>query len=794
MENFLNLLGEKVLVIDGAMGTLLSDKGFENILPEEVLLIDYNAVRKIHNDYVKAGADIVITDTFGANRSKLSEFTLEKEQKKIVHLAVKAAREATDGIAYVAGSIGPIGRFLPPFGELKNKEAFSFFKELAYLLIKEGVDLIIIETMTDLKELKTACRAVRNVSEEVPVIAQMSFDQNERAVTGTSVETFIDTVESFNLSGIGSNCGRGLSDMLKVSKKFSENSILPFTIQPNAGIPKVRDSVLEYPSTPKEMADYSRLFYENGASIIGSCCGSTPEHTRKIAEAVKGKRVIRRNIKKNIAIMTSRTESIHIGDVEGFVVIGERINPSGKKSITREIKNGKLSSVKREATRQVNAGAQALDVNISIGSPEMEKELMRKVIMSIENTENVPLLIDSEFVEVVEAGLEVYSGRTFINSITGEEEKIDKLMPLAEKYGAGFIALLIDENGVHESHVKRLKILEKILKKVELYGLTRRDIIVDPVVLTVASSQNSVFEILKTIEIVKEDFKLPTVMGLSNISYGLPGRKLVNRSFLSMAMAYGLDCAILDPLDMVLMEEIRAAEFLTGRDKDGNRYISLFKGPKIKEEREKTAAKHTLYEMILYGEKEKLKVETEKILEDKKPIEVIENILIKAMNEVGDRYDKGVYFLPQVMASAEVVKESFNIIKSRFGSGNYKKGKIVIATVKGDVHDIGKNIVKIILLSYGYEVIDLGKNVPKEVIYESVIENGPDFIALSALLTPSLLSMKETIEYIREKIDFPPVIIIGGAVVDEDFAKEINTYYGKNAISAGKLVDNLMRQ
>lgn len=792
MEKIENITGKRVLIADGAMGTLLVDMGYDDMSPEEVLLKDYRIIRDIHRDYTEAGADIVITDTFGASRIKLSEFSLQDRQEKIIHLAVKAAREGSKGKAYVAGSIGPAGSFLLPFGELKEKDAYQAFRKQAELLVREEVDLIIIETMTDMKELKLALRAVKKVSRKIPVIIQMSFDSDLRTVTGTPVKTFIDTFSSFNVLALGANCGRGLKEMKEVSDEFKEHSALPFSVQPNAGIPRVIRGKVEYPSSPGEMADYAEKFYYQGASIIGSCCGSTPSHTREIAARVKGRKIKKNTLEEKRTVITSRTESVYIGSGMDFVMVGERINPTGKSVMTRDLKRGVLSSVKKEARNQVEAGAHILDVNISVGAPDRESSMMKKAVRALENTVNVPLLIDSPFIRVIESGLKVCSARSFINSITGEEDKMVKLLELAEEYGAGFIALLIDEQGVPDDYRTRIKILEKILEKSEEMGFDSKDMLIDPGVTTVATSSVAIKDILKTIEIVKNKYNLSTIIGLSNISHGLPRRKLINRAFLSMAVSAGLDSAILDPLDSDLREELRADELLAGRDRKGSRYIEKFRSFREREETHEMKESHSLYDMIIKGEKEGLKEETEKLMNEMKYMEIINDVLVKAIREVGEKYNNGEYFLPQVMSSAHVVENAFELIKKRFKDNSGGKGDIVLATVKGDVHDIGKNIVKTIFTSHGYSIIDLGKDVPVEIIFESVKKNRPIFVGLSALLTPSLVAVRDTVEYIRSRMETPPFIMVGGAVVDEEFASEIDVYYAEDALSGVSLIEEVL--
>ena len=812
MDDFLSVLHSgRVLVADGAIGTVLAERGYAGVLPEEVLLIDPDTVYSVHADYARAGARMLTTDTFGANRLKLAEFGIADRQEEIVARAVRAAREAASehsGV-FVAGSIGPLGSFMMPFGTVDWPEALDNFGEVARLLVEEGVDLVVVETMTDLRELRAATMAVRRISPDIPMILQMSFDSGERTVTGTPIEVFVRTAEALGPQAIGSNCGTALENMESVARGLGRLSRLPFSVQPNAGVPRIENGRTVFPATPEQMAATARSLAASGATVVGSCCGSTPAHTRAIAEAVGDTSITpgSGSVEDGPALTAcSRTSSVSFGRGFPFVPVGERINPSGRKRLTRELRAGKLSMIKRLASRQVEAGAMALDINLGIGDEASEREMMPRVIRALGNSVSVPLLIDSPFASVVEAGLEECACRPIINSVSGNPSSLEAILPLARRYGASVVALLMDDTGIRESSVDRLAILDRILEAVLASGLGMGSVIVDPVVLPLISTERASRETFRVIEAVRDDYGLPTIIGLSNISFGLPARSLINRSYLTMAIDAGVDAAILNPLDDELMRGISAAEVISGRDADGVRFVSLNSdGPP--EDPGATAARADeaapgLREMIIQGNSEEAEEAVLRLLQESaSPMDLVDDVLIPAIRQVGDWYEEGRIYLPHLIASADAVQRAFDSLRSALeresspgepsGPAVRTRGVVMLATVEGDVHDIGKNIIRTVLGAHGYRVIDLGKNVGRDRILDMILRESPGFLGLSALLTPSLVSMRQTIDFLREKLDSPPVILVGGAVVTPGFAEEAGVLYAGDAIEAARVLDDL---
>lgn len=788
MKRLENILKDRVLVSDGAMGTMLQSAGLPpGGCPDELNISRPEVVQNIHRAYVEAGAGIVTTNTFGGNLIRLRQFGLQDKVEAINTKGVELARRGSGGKAFVAGSIGPTGAMLEPFGELTFDEAYRIFLQQAQILARAGCDLLMIETMTDLKELKAAVLACKDAP-TLPICAQLSFEEGGRTITGTDARTVAVYLSSLGVSILGSNCGSSLSNMEKIIETMGEEVSTPIIAQPNAGIPEIINGKPVYRLDPGEMAKVALRLVQFGANIVGSCCGSTPEHTKEISRSLRGVKPTERKLLRGAKI-TSRTETAYLGGGHPFLLVGERINPTGRAQLRDELKKGELTLLRKEAVEQVKGGAGALDVNLS-GPGIEEARLMARAIEELQNLIDVPLFIDSPNLKVVEAGLRAYVGKSVVNSVTGERKRLEEILPLVRRYGASVVAISLDEKGVGKTPEERLKVARKILEVAKDHGLSEEDLIFDPVVLTVASSQELVPTTLRTIGLLKETLGVTTIAGVSNISHGLPRRPLLNRFFLQTAIGAGLDSGIADPCDEGIWEAVRAGELLVGRDREGRRYVSFFGTPK----EEKKVEKASLYQDIVLGTTGALKDRADELMRGgRDPLSIIEETIVPALREVGDRFEKGEYFLPQVISSARAAEEAISYLKPLIGrEGEGGRGRVVIATVKGDIHDIGKNLVTTMLRSYNYEVIDLGKDVESNLIVDTAIREKADIVALSALMTTTMVKMEE-VAHLLKRASFEGRLLVGGAVLTQDFAQKIEATYGRDALQAVEVVETLLR-
>ena len=795
-------LEKEVLLLDGAMGTRLQEAGLgTDTAPEAWNLERPEIIRKIHSDYLAAGSQIVQTNTFGANRLKLSDYGLEKKVNEINKQAVKLAQEVGRD-NYIAGSVGPFGKFLTPVGNITFEEAVDIFKEQISALVEAGVDLISLETMSSLKELKAAVVAAKEVTEEVPVITQMTFNQNLRTLSGTTPQVAAVVLDALGADIIGANCSLGPEGLLKIVQELNQVTDKPLIVQPNAGLPKVVDGETVYPETPSEMVTYIEKFIEEGVRIVGGCCGTTPEHIKAFAQQLDG---VNPKLSKSIKKfrLASRSELVELSDQDESLLIGERINPSGREKLTEELKNGKLNITQQEISDQVAAGARVLDINVG-GAGIDEVEMMQKVVEKVQNTTQVPVAIDTTDPEVLEAGLKSFAGKALINSVTGEQESLDRVLPVAKKYGASLICLTLDEDGIPSTAKGRLEVAKKIKEEAVEYGIAPENLLIDTLVLTASTKQEEVVETLKAIKLVKEELGLKTVLGVSNVSYGLPSKPLLNRTFLAMALGYGLDAYIVDPLDEDLQQTISAADLLTNRDQNAKNYIADLdpnqkdgtqdkKVKSIVKEDENTSLGR-IEEAVLKGQKEDIVALIKDVLEDYSPEKIMNQALIPGIKAVGEKYESGEYFLPQLMAAAESMQEGFKYLKDQleFDAETSSAGKVLLATVKGDVHDIGKNIVKVVLENHGFEVLDLGKDVPAEEIIAEAKANEVDVIGLSALMTTTMLEMERVVELLAKE-ELAIKVILGGAVVDQDYANNIGADgYAADAITAVRKIEEIL--
>jgi 5-methyltetrahydrofolate--homocysteine methyltransferase len=789
-------LEDRILVLDGAMGTRLISMGVRIDTIADVLNIENpEPVKEVITSYLSAGADIIRTNTFNTIRPKLANFGLENRLGDIARAAVNLTRSIIGDRAYLAVSIGPTGEVLYPFGSATFDEIYEYYYEIGRIYEDEGVDIFWLETFSDLYELKTAIIAIRDVSKR-PLVALMTFDENMRSTFGTTPQIMAVTISGFDVDAIGANCSIGTSGILNVIAEMRDFTDLPLVAQPNAGIPKKVNEQITYPERPEEMSSYTKRFIENGVRIVGACCGSTEFHIREIKREVLSIPAVQ-PLKRRVLnlYLTSRSNLVEIGLNRQPVIIGERLNPTNKRNLSEGILKRDYQEFIKEAKAQLESGAEVLDVNAGVAGVN-EAESLPEIIRAVIKEKDVPFSIDTSNDEALTKAIKIISGRGLINSVR-LDNSLQNRLSLAKRFGAAVIALTMDEKGIPESASERIKIAEKILSEALKYGISERDILFDFLTLSVATSPDQMNETIRSIEEFRKR-GLFTVLGVSNISYGLPARSYINSAFLTLAIRAGLSAAIIDPTDKNVFSSLIAASALCGYDRNFSRYIELstrLKKGAGSESSEYVSPLLKLSNSIIAGERTKSLEYTKALLDkgvDYKRI--ISEGILKAMKEVGLRFKANLIFLPQVMLSAEAAQLSFDEIMKRVGKSAdlEKKGKIIIATVAGDVHDLGKNLVAAVLRNSGFDVIDLGKNVKSDVIVEAAKTNGADIVALSALMTTTMGHMKEVVELLKEnRIDIP--VMIGGAVVSESYAREIGAYYGQDAIEAVSIAESIIR-
>lgn len=785
----------QLILFDGAMGTMLQHYGMKGgELPERYNIEKKDIIRQIHLDYLEAGAEVLSTNTFGANSHKLKDTGLEVNDVigEAVAIAKSAIKESGKD-AYVALDIGPIGQLMEPMGTLSFDQAYDLVKEEVLAGQKAGCDLVLLETMTDIYELKAAILAIKENS-DLPILATMTFEANGRTLTGTDPETMVNILEGLGVDALGMNCSLGPVESKVILADILRYASIPVMIQPNAGLPEIRNRETVYSITEDEFVAVALEFAGDGVTIIGGCCGTTPSYIKKITAALSGKNVVKRQTVKKTKI-SSPVSTLTIG--EDFVIIGERINPTGKKKLKEALLENNLGYIVDEAIQQEKAGAHALDVNV--GLPKIDEPVkIVEVIKLIQEISNLPLQIDSADVKALEMGCRYYNGKPLINSVNGKLESMEAVFPVARKYGAAVIALTLDETGIPDTAMERFKIAEKIMNKAAEYGIPREDIIVDTLVLTVSAQQKEVMETVKTLAMVKEKLGMKTSLGVSNVSFGLPSRPLINSTFLTMAMTMGLDVAIINPMSKEMMDAISAFRVLANLDKEAEDFIGKYSESALAERasQDKPLSEYSLQDIIIGGLKDKSADKTRELLSNRQPLDIVNEDIMPALNIVGDGFEKGKVFLPQLIQSAETVKASFVVIKEALtasGAVDTKKGKVILATVQGDIHDIGKNIVKVLMENYGFEVIDLGKDVPPEKIIATARDEKVDLIGLSALMTTTVKSMEETIIKLRESGVTVPVMV-GGAVLTVEYAGMIGAdYYGKDAKEAVSIANEVVK-
>ena len=771
------------LLFDGAMGTMLDKYGIKRgELPEIYNILHPEIIEKIHNDYIDAGSDVITTNTFGANRHKLKN--LQYTVSEIVGSAVKIARKAA-GDRLVALDIGPIGQLMEPLGMLSFDDAYETFAEQIKIGASEGADIILIETMTDIYEAKIAILAAKENS-TLPIICTMSYQSDGRTLTGTDPITMVNVLQALGVDAIGVNCSLGPNEMLPIVTELLKYSRVPVIVQPNAGLPKLKNRQTVFNVEAHEFAEYAKLMAEMGVTILGGCCGTTSEHIKAIKNVLKNLEPVKRNVQK-ITAVSSSSLTVVLG--EDIKIIGERINPTGKKKLKEALKNNNMDYILTEAINQRDAGADILDVNV--GLPEIdEREVMIQVIKELQSVVNLPLQVDSVRPDVIEAAVRIYNGKPLINSVNGKEEVMESIFPIVKKYGACVIGLTLDDSGIPSKAEDRLKIAEKIVRRAEEYGIDRADIIIDCLVLTASAQQSEVKETIRAVELVKATLGVKTTLGVSNVSFGLPQREILNRTFLAAALTAGLDAPILNPLSANMISTVNAFNVLWNNDINSKKYINAYSSFEEKTITKEVVKNRDLNKIIIDGLKEEAKELTVELLKTMSEMEIVNKYLIPSLDIVGKKYESGEIFLPQLLQSAETVKKAFEVIKESLllSTGTkLSKGTIALATVKGDIHDIGKNIVKILLENYGFEVIDLGKDVHENDVVNAVKSGNIKLVGLSALMTTTVRSMQETIEALREN-NLDCTVFVGGAVLNEEYAEMIGAdYYAKDATESVKI-------
>ncbi len=789
--------------LDGATGSNLMAAGMPmGCCPETWILEHAGVLFELQRAYVEAGTDILYAPTFTANRIKLEEYGLQDQVEEINMALVELSRQAADGKALVAGDLTMCGKQLYPMGDLEFEELVEVYKEQIRAIEKAGVDLYVVETMMSLQESRAALIALKETTEK-PVMVSMTYNEDGRTLYGTDPVTAIVVLQSLGADAVGLNCSTGPEGMIPLIQQMAEVAQVPILAKPNAGMPELEDGVTVYRMGPEEFAETAKELVEAGASILGGCCGTTPAHIRALVDAV-GKMEVSKRSSEPQRILTSERKSVKI-ELEGsFLVIGERINPTGKKKLQAELKEGNLDLVRTMAREQEENGASILDINMGMNGID-EKAMMLEVVQEVASIVDCPLCIDSSHVDIIEAALRIYPGRALINSISLESEKFEKLIPIAKKYGAMFILLPLSDAGLPKDAKEKHQIIHKITDAALEAGMKKEDIVVDGLVATVGANPNAALECYETIAYCKDSLGLATVCGLSNISFGLPERTYVNAAFLTMAIAKGLTMAIANPSQQLLMNAAFASDMLLHKKGGDLRYIQHVNhiefqktdGTSLKKEAAGSSGQEhsPVFEAVLQGSKGSILKEVDLALEEGiKPSAIIDEHLIPAINEVGTLFDKKIYFLPQLISSAQTMEQAINYLEPMLEQDRdgEQKATIVMATVEGDIHDIGKNLVVLMLKNYGYHVVDLGKDVAADRILDAAFAEHAQIIGLSALMTTTMMRMKDVVDLAKEK-GYKGKIIVGGAVITPSFAEEIGADgYSTDAADCVKLVGRLL--
>jgi len=826
-QEFLDLIKSKIAIVDGATGSNLQMRGMPvGVCPDLWILENPQVLINLQSEFLQAGSDILFAPTFTANRIKLKEYGLSERIEEINQGLVELSKEAVKAYqkntgnkrkVYIAADLTMTGEQVYPVGTMTFEELVEVYKEQLHYILPTGVDLVVVETMMSLQECRAALLAIKETC-DLPVIISLTFNENKRTLYGTDPKTAVIVLQSMGADALGVNCSTGPDKMLEIVREMKQYAYVPIMAKPNAGIPMLVEGKTVFPMEAVEFASDMEKLVEAGANIIGGCCGTTPLHIKLMVDNVLKKKPNPIS-KEHIRALTTEQGTVEIPLDGRFMIVGERINPTGKKALQGQLREGDMTMVTEMAAEQAELGADILDVNMGMNGID-EKEVMLQAMTAALNAAKIPLCIDSSHVSVIEAALRQYPGRALINSISLEKEKFEKLIPIAKKYGAMFILLPLSERGLPKDIEEKKQIIHTILDRAHELGLTKEDIIVDGLVNTVGANKNAAVEALQTIRYCREELGLATIVGLSNISYGLPERQFINSTFLSFAIQAGLTMAIANPSQDLLVNTALAADLLRTVEEAPERYIERatrrpmtitagaeeVKTANAKKEATVTdrlelatsqalEVKKAVFDAVVKGNKKNIIALVEKELANQTvPAELIEQTLIPAINEVGRLYDRQIYFLPQLISGAEAMKLAIDYLEPKLQKDgqDMSKGTIVIATVKGDIHDIGKNLVTLMLKNYGYKVIDLGKDVPSEKIIQVAKEENANIIALSALMTTTMVEMKRVVQLAKE-YEVKAKIIIGGAVITDSYAFEIGADgYSPDAQSAVTLVKRII--
>ena len=809
---FREMIESRIVILDGATGSNLQRAGMPTgVCPEQWILEHPQVLIDLQRAYVEAGTDIVYAPTFTASRIKLEEYGLEDRLEQMNRDLVALSKEAVaDSGALVAGDLTMTGKQLAPIGDLPFETLIGVYKEQASVLADAGVDLFVVETMMSLQETRAALIAIREVC-DLPIMASLTYESDGRTLYGTDAKTAMVVLQSLGADAVGLNCSTGPAEMVSAVEQMREIANIPVLAKPNAGLPELEDGETVYRMTPEEFATAGATLVEAGASIVGGCCGTTPAHIKALADAVKPLAVPEICTEKKRLLATERSV-LEINLDGNFLVVGERINPTGKKALQAELREGSLDLVCRMAAEQEENGAAILDVNMGMNGID-EKEMMLAAIEELTTASSLPLCLDSSNVDVLEAALRLYPGRALVNSVSLEQVKIERLLPIVAKYGAMFILLPLSDEGIPKTVEQKRGIVREILSHAYELGFTREDIVVDGLTATVGANPDAALECFDTIHYCRQELGLATICGLSNISFGLPNRPFVNTAFLTMAIERGLTMAIANPSQDLLMNAAFASDMLLHKPESDIRYIDRMQvyerhlaekeavaQPKakrvdIQSTTADTNSDDVIFTSVLKGDKKHIVAQVEEALKGgTAPGDIINGSLIPAINDVGEKFEKQIYFLPQLIASASAMQTAIEHLEPLLarGDGDGETATIVIATVEGDIHDIGKNLVVLMLKNYGYHVIDLGKDVAADKIVQTALDTNAQVIGLSALMTTTMMRMKDVVELAQER-GCTSKIIIGGACITDSFAQEIGADgYSADAASCVKLVQRLL--